>query len=71
MSVIQEYKNYYIKPHKQYPNNYVVATVGQGGKIPNVLDTLFTSRQYAVEAIDLYLNTRKKGKSDDKEINEG
>lgn len=69
--MIQEYKSYQIKPHKQFPNNYIVVTAGQGGKIPAVLDTLFTSRQYAIDAIDLYLNTRKKGKSDDQEIDKG
>lgn len=66
--MIQEFKGYQIKPHKQYPNNYIVVTAGQGGKIPLVLDTLFTSRQYAMDAIDLYLNTKKKGKSNDQEI---
>lgn len=68
---VQEYKAYQIKPHKLYPNNYVVVTAGQGGKIPAVLETMFTSRQYAMEAIDLYLNTKKKGKSDDEEIIKG
>lgn len=69
--MIQEYKSYQIKPHKQYPNNFIVVTAGQGGKIPAILETMFTSRQYAMEAIDLYLNTRKKGKSDDEEIIKG
>lgn len=57
----EEYKGYQIKPHKQYPNNVVVVTAGRGGKIPDVLDTLFTTRQYAKDAIDLYLSTKVKG----------
>lgn len=69
--MIQEYRAYQIKPHKTYPNNFIVVTAGQGGKIPAVLDTLFTSRQYAMDAIDLYLSTKRKGKSDDKEIDKG
>lgn len=68
---IKEYLGYQIKPHKLYPNNYIVVTAGQGGKIPDVLSTMFTTRQYAMDAIDLYLKTKKKGKSDDKEISQG
>lgn len=66
--MIHEYKSYQIKPHKTYPNNFIVVTAGQGGKIPEILNTLFTSRQYAIDAIDRYLNSKKKVKGDDKEI---
>lgn len=69
--MITEYKNYLIKPHKLYPTNFVVVTAGQGGKIPDVLSTLFTTRAYAKQAIDLYLSTKKKGKSDDEESIKG
>ncbi len=61
---MKTYKGYYIKPDKNTPNNCVIVTEGRGGKIPNVLDGLFTSIQIAMNAIDKYLI----GKSDDKEI---
>lgn len=54
----QEYKNYYIKPHKDYPAHYVVVTVGKGGKIPDVLSGIFTKRSLAMEEIDKYLSTK-------------
>lgn len=50
-----EYKNYIIKPALDCPSLYVVATVGQGGKIPNILDSLFTSTGIAKDTIDSYL----------------
>lgn len=66
-----EYKGYLIKSDKDVPNNYVVVTAGQGGKIPDVLSSLYTTRQYAKDAIDLYLSTKKKGKDNDQEVNQG
>jgi negative regulator of replication initiation len=49
------YKGYQIKPHKIMPTCYVVVTDGKGGKIPAVLDSLFTSTGIAKETIDNYL----------------
>lgn len=63
-----EYKGYQIKNHKQYPMSYIVVTAGQGGKIPDILSTIFTTPTYAKEAIDFYLTNKKKGKGDDKEV---
>lgn len=65
---MKTYKGYIIKPAKNSPINFIVATEGQGGKIPNVLDTLFTSEKVAKETIDAYLDTkaakeRKNGKA--------
>lgn len=65
-----EYKGYLIKPEKDVPSHYVVVTAGQGGKIPDVLSSLYTTRQYAKDAIDLYLSTKKKGKDNDKEVDQ-
>lgn len=56
------YKGFQIKPHKQYPMSYIVVTDGKGGKIPAVLDTLFSSAGVAKELIDNYL-TEKGGKN--------
>ncbi len=67
---MKEYKGYYIKNHKTYPSHYIVVTAGQGGKIPDVLSSMFTTPQYAIDAIDAYLLT-KKVKSNDKEVNKG
>ncbi len=49
-----EYKGYQIKPHKETPTCYVVVTAGKGGKIPKVLEGVFTSPTYAKETIDAY-----------------
>ena len=60
-----EYKNYLIKPYGPSPMLFQVATAGQGGKIPNVLDSLFTSTGIAKETIDAYLAQKelKNGKA--------
>lgn len=57
-----EYKGFHIKPHKELPLSYIVVTAGQGGKIPDVLSSHFTTPTYAKENIDKYLNT-KEGKA--------
>lgn len=54
-----EYKNYIIKPHAQVPTSYIVVTAGQGGKIPMVLSSLFTTPSIAKEAIDEYLKIKE------------
>lgn len=64
-----EFKGYYIKPHKQYPNNYVVSTSGIGGKIPDILGGLFTSTGVAKQAILRYLEG--KAPESDKKISKG
>jgi hypothetical protein len=53
------YRGYQIKPSKQFPASYVCATDGKGGKIPNVLDGLFTSAGLIKERIDLYLDAKE------------
>lgn len=52
------YKGFQIKPHKNHPMSYTVATDGKGGKIPAVLDSMFTSVGIAKEIIDTYLNEK-------------
>lgn len=56
---IREYKGYQIKPHKLHPASYIVVTAGKGGKIPDVLDGLFTTRTIAQQAVDQYLETKE------------
>ncbi len=62
---MKEYKGYLIKPSKVSPMNLTIATAGQGGKIPVVLDSLFTSAGLAMKAIDDYLEAKgqKNGKA--------
>lgn len=55
-----EYREYQIKAHKEWPSLLVIVTAGKGGKIPNVLDGLFTSVAVAKERIDSYLENRIK-----------
>lgn len=54
------YKGYQIKPHSKFPNNYIVVTDGKGGKIPAVLDTMFTSTGLAMREVDKYLSRKVK-----------
>ena len=53
------YKGFIISSAPTSPSLYKVATEGQGGKIPNVLLGLFTSKDVVVQAIDMYLGTQK------------
>lgn len=66
--MIYSYKGYQIKPHAQYPNNYIVVTEGKGGKIPEVLNTLFTSTGIAKREVDAYLAKKVKV---NEEVNQG
>lgn len=66
--MIYSYKGYMIKPHAQYPNNYIVVTEGKGGKIPEVLNTLFTSTGIAKREVDAYLAKKVKV---NEEVNQG
>lgn len=58
--MIIEYNGYQIKPHREIPTSYIVVTAGKGGKIPNLLDGLFTTPSYAKETIDKYLASKVK-----------
>lgn len=56
--MITIYKGYQIKPHAQVPTAHIVVTDGKGGKVPDVLTSLFTSSVYAKAAIDKYLDSK-------------
>ncbi len=58
--MIRIYEGYEIKPHREVPTSYIVVTAGKGGKIPNILGGLYTTPNYAKEAIDKYLETKIK-----------
>jgi NCAIR mutase (PurE)-related protein len=55
---IRIYNGYEVKPHKEHPMSYIVVTAGRGGKIPNVLEGLFTSPALAMAEIDRYLESK-------------
>lgn len=57
------YKGYIVKSDKNFPSLLTVATVGRGGKIPAVLEGLFTSFGDVKQVIDTYTE----GKDADKE----
>ena len=57
------YKGYIVKSDKNFPSLLTVAAVGRGGKIPAVLEGLFTSFGDVKQVIDTYTE----GKDADKE----
>ena len=56
------YKGYLINPDKSNPKLYSIATEGRGGKIPNCLGGLFTTRTVAFKEIDRYLGEKANAK---------
>lgn len=67
-----EYKGYLITPSTTGAKCYSVATAGRGGKIPDLMLGVFTSRGIAMQVIDSYLETKeKKGKADGEEGSKG
>lgn len=67
-----EFQGYLIKPDKNIPHHYVVSTEGRGGKIPDVLSGMFTTRDVARRAITSYLLSKpKKGIINEEEISKG
>lgn len=58
MPLIIEYLGYQIKTNKATPYCWTVATVGKGGKIPDVLSGAYTSPAIAKREIDRYLTNK-------------
>jgi hypothetical protein len=54
------YNGFQIKPVTETPTLSLIVTDGKGGKIPNILSGYYTTKQYAKEAIDLYVNQKAK-----------
>lgn len=54
------YKDYIIKPALQSPSLLTVATTGRGGKIPKILEGMFTSHNEVKRIIDFYLDNKTK-----------
>lgn len=49
-----EYKGYVIRPHLNNPRSLIIVQNGKAGKIPVMLQGLFTDRGLARQMIDLY-----------------
>lgn len=66
---MKEHKGFYISPNPFSPSLVKVSTVGQGGKIPKILEGSFTSYGVAADLIDKYLDSLevKRGKTSTKE----
>jgi hypothetical protein len=54
------HSGYQIKPVRETPTLSLIVTDGKGGRVPDVLSGFYTTKQYAKEAIDLYLSTKTK-----------
>lgn len=57
------YRGFILKADINMPNIIRVVTEGKGGRIPNLLSGMFSSRTEAIKRIDLYLEG--KGKKSD------
>lgn len=57
--MIRIHRGYQVKPSPSSPYCSLIVTDGKGGKIPNVLNGLFTSPTLAIQAIDNYLGTKE------------
>ena len=64
------YKGYLITATKGLGSAYEIATEGRGGKIPKIMEGLFTSRGTAMQVIDFYLDSKEKSLND-KESSKG
>lgn len=58
--MIHEYKGFQVKPQTNMPAHYIIVTSGKGGKIPNIMQGLFTSVGIAKNTIDHYLASKTK-----------
>lgn len=63
---IEEYKGYSIRPHVNNPKCYIISFRGQGGKIPQILDGMFTDRGTCRRNIDHYLEQKGNAKTSTK-----
>lgn len=63
------YRGYQVKASPQNPTSLIVVTDGKGGKIPSVLDGMYTSFNIAQRAIDTYLNNKELKETDGKKSN--
>lgn len=66
------YKGYIISPASSGAKCYSIATEGRGGKIPDIMGGVFTSRGVAMQLIDAYVESKQKNvKSNDEKSSKG
>ncbi len=66
------YKGYIISPASSGAKCYSIATEGRGGKIPDIMGGVFTSRGVAMQLIDSYVESKQKNvKTNDEKISKG
>lgn len=53
-----KYKEYEIRPHLNNPRSLIIVSPGRGGKIPKILEGMFTDRGTAMRAIDAYIESK-------------
>lgn len=63
------YRGYQIKPSPNHPNSLIVVTDGKGGKIPSVLEGMYTHSNVAKRDIDVYLDNKQLKETDGKKSN--
>ena len=63
------YRGYQIKPSQTHPACLIVVTDGKGGKIPAVLEGMYTHSNMAQRDIDLYLDNKELKETDGKKSN--
>lgn len=63
------YRGFQVKPSPVNPTTLIVVTDGKGGKIPSVLDGMYTSFNIAQRDIDFYLNQKELKEVDGKKPN--
>jgi len=52
------YRGFEIRPHNNNPKSLLITHYGKAGKIPKLLEGLFTDKAVAKQVIDLYLDTK-------------
>jgi hypothetical protein len=57
--MVSIYKGYQIKTVENLPRCFTIVTDGRGGKIPNVLQGVYTSVGRAQQQIDTYLISKE------------
>lgn len=57
--MIVEYKGYQIKSSPLSPKSCIIVTSGRGGKIPDVMNGMFTSIGVAKSIIDVYTDMKE------------
>lgn len=64
-----DYKGYIIRNKPNDPNSLEITVGSANGRLPKFLDGIYTKSEYALKAIDAYLDMKKE-KEDAKKVTE-